>query len=348
MTDSNTNFGFIYFMTERDLFGYQCGSYVKIGLVKGNDDGRSSLERRKEHQTGNPRRIVVEEEVKTFAQVSTLESLVHQRLAKNRIHGEWFNYGEEGISSYVDLTREINNQLENNVEDEKIVEKYLNIEDNGEEVKASSESEDIYNDLLEIKHDLIKFKTAKEMAVLKLKSFDQRLSKDIDGICSYEKSKPSEKFEKIKFQKDYPDIVEKIGTFIMTQNLTIKKDIKQKRNQTFRNLEEIIKSQKFIDEHSERLIKRNDLSAKLHKDWLNAHVALQPLELKKKSLENKLKIIVGENQAIKNICSWKRRKKKQINKSDLIKYDSELAKKYISIGNAVIKFKVNDFRPYTF
>ena len=54
-------------MTERDLFGYPCGPYVKIGLVKGNDDGRSSFERRKEHQTGNPRRIVVEEEVKTFA-----------------------------------------------------------------------------------------------------------------------------------------------------------------------------------------------------------------------------------------------------------------------------------------
>ena len=38
----------------------------------------------------------------------------------------------------------------------------------------------------------------------------------------------------------------------------------------------------------------------------------------------------------------------KINKRDLIKYDSELAKKYISIGNAFIKFKVNDFRPYTF
>ena len=30
--------GFIYFMTERDFFGYPCGPYVKIGLVKGNDD----------------------------------------------------------------------------------------------------------------------------------------------------------------------------------------------------------------------------------------------------------------------------------------------------------------------
>ena len=54
----NENIGFIYFMTVRDLFGYPCGPYVKIGLVKGNDDGRSSFERRKEHQTGNPLSLI--------------------------------------------------------------------------------------------------------------------------------------------------------------------------------------------------------------------------------------------------------------------------------------------------
>ena len=53
-SDLKQNIGFIYFMTERDLYGYPCGPYVKIGLVKGNDDRRSSFERRKEHQTGNP------------------------------------------------------------------------------------------------------------------------------------------------------------------------------------------------------------------------------------------------------------------------------------------------------
>ena len=70
----NKNIGFIYFMTERDLFGYPCGPYVKIGLVKGNDDGRSSFERRKEHQTGNPREIIIEAEVETHAQVSTFHT----------------------------------------------------------------------------------------------------------------------------------------------------------------------------------------------------------------------------------------------------------------------------------
>ena len=103
------NIGFIYFMTEKDLFGYACGPYVKIGLVKGNDDGRSSFDRRKEHQTGNPREIVIEEEIKTKAQVSTLESLIHQRLAKYRIHGEWFNYSDEGVKPYVEIAKKINN-----------------------------------------------------------------------------------------------------------------------------------------------------------------------------------------------------------------------------------------------
>ena len=42
LENQEKNIGFVYFMTERDLFGYPCGPYVKIGLVKGNDDGRSS------------------------------------------------------------------------------------------------------------------------------------------------------------------------------------------------------------------------------------------------------------------------------------------------------------------
>ena len=39
----NSSLGFIYFMTERDLFGYPCGPYVKIGLVKDNKDPNKYL-----------------------------------------------------------------------------------------------------------------------------------------------------------------------------------------------------------------------------------------------------------------------------------------------------------------
>jgi len=55
-----------------------------------------------------------------------------------------------------------------------------------------------------------------------------------------------------------------------------------------------------------------------------------------------------KTSGIKDICSWKRKKKKQITKNALLKFDPDLAKKYISIGEPQIRFKVNDFRPYHF
>ncbi len=340
--------GFIYFMTERDFFGYPCGPYVKIGLVKGNDDGRSSFERRKEHQTGNPREIIVEAEVKTQAQVSTLESLIHQRLAKYRIHGEWFNYGEKGIQPYVELTKKINDDLEGQIKDNLLINQYALIEDNGEDLKPSSEAKDIHNELLKAKKEIIKIKNEKDLANLKLRSFDKRFYRDIEGICFYEKIKPQEKFDKVNFEKDHPDIFEKLSEEFIKPNFIIKKDLKNKKSEEFKKLEELIESQKLIKDNSFESINRNKDLIKLHSKWLDAHVELQPFELKKKLLENKLKVLVGEYQGIKDICSWKREKKKQIKKNALLKFDSKLANKYISIGESQIRFKVNDFRPYHF
>ncbi len=347
-SDLKQNIGFIYFMTERDLYGYPCGPYVKIGLVKGNDDGRSSFERRKEHQTGNPREIIVEAEVKTLAQVSTLESLVHQRLAKYRIHGEWFNYGEYGIGPYVELTKEINKDLEAQIKDNLLINQYALIEDNGEELKPSSEEKDIHRELLETKQSIIKIKNEKELAKLKLRSFDKSFYRDIEGICFYEKIKPQENFDKVNFEKDHPDIFEALSVEVITSNFTIKKDLKNKKSEEVKKLVDLIESQKFIREDSFDSINRNKDLIKLHSIWLDAHVELQPFELKKKLLENKLKVLVGENQGIKDICSWKRKKKKQITKNALLRFDPELANKYISISESQIRFKVNDHRPYHF
>ena len=344
----NKNIGFIYFMTERDLFGYPCGPYVKIGLVKGNDDGRSSFERRKEHQTGNPREIVIEEEVETHAQVSQLESLVHQRLAKYRIHGEWFNYGKEGIHPYVELTKKINKDLEDQISNNLLISQYSSIEDNGEELQPSSEAKDIHFELLKAKQELIKIKNKKELLNLKLRTFDKKFYRDIDGICFYEKIKPQEKFDKINFQKDHPEIFKKLSVEIINSSFIIKKDLKNKKSEEFKKLEKLIEEQKFYKEESFDSINRNKDLIKLHSRWLDAHVELQPFELKKKLLENKLKVLVGERQGIKDICTWKRKKKKQITKNILFKFDPELANKYTSIGESQIRFKINDFRPYHF
>ena len=53
-TSKLNNPGIIYFVQEKDLLGYSTPNYVKIGLVKENEIGRSGEDRKDEHQTGNP------------------------------------------------------------------------------------------------------------------------------------------------------------------------------------------------------------------------------------------------------------------------------------------------------
>ena len=86
----------------------------------------------------------------------------------------------------------------------------------------------------------------------------------------------------------------------------------------------------------------------MHQEYLEAHALLQPIEYKKKVFENKLKLLTGENQGIQKICTWKRRITKNLGKNDLLNYDSELTQKYITKRKSVIRFKVNDYRPYHF
>lgn len=85
--------GEIYFV--RELAGTGFGPYVKIGLVA-KSDHRSSFERLKEHQTGNPRTLRIDEGqiVKTDA-VSMVEAQLHKIFAPKRVSGEWFNFATE-------------------------------------------------------------------------------------------------------------------------------------------------------------------------------------------------------------------------------------------------------------
>ena len=93
--------GVIYFITEQDGAGRT--DYVKIGLV-GDAEGRTSLARMKEHQTGNPRQLQLPHEVETVF-VTTVESRLHNEYAARRVSGEWFKFDDSGLASAVDRCR---------------------------------------------------------------------------------------------------------------------------------------------------------------------------------------------------------------------------------------------------
>jgi hypothetical protein len=80
--------GTLYFISEVDVLSGQTFDYYKIGLVKESRQG-DSLDRAGEHQTGNPRRLIVRSEIETPA-INDLETMMHDLYATERIFGEWF------------------------------------------------------------------------------------------------------------------------------------------------------------------------------------------------------------------------------------------------------------------
>lgn len=97
--------GTIYFVREIDSKVPGFSDLVKIGLVEGD---RSPFERLREHQTGNPRKLLFDESqfVRTDA-VAFVESQLHSKFAKQRVSGEWFQFqSEQEIAEAVSAARE--------------------------------------------------------------------------------------------------------------------------------------------------------------------------------------------------------------------------------------------------
>ena len=87
--------GEIYFIRETEYPTGTLSPFVKIGLVHYKED-RDSYGRLSEHQTGNPRRLVLDDKhiVKTQA-VDMVEAQLHRIHAHSRISGEWFELSSE-------------------------------------------------------------------------------------------------------------------------------------------------------------------------------------------------------------------------------------------------------------
>ena len=97
--------GELYFIRERDKQTKEISRYVKIGLVKENDD-RASRERALEHQTGNPRELLIHKVIKTPA-ISEIENIVHGLFATERVSGEWFDFTDKKLAEAIETAQNL-------------------------------------------------------------------------------------------------------------------------------------------------------------------------------------------------------------------------------------------------
>jgi len=347
MHNSNHFRKIIYIATEDDQFNNESSNFVKIGRTRESLAGNTLEDRLKNINTGNPRNVSIQREIITEASDSLLESSVHMKLSPKRVNGEWFISSKNDLDNIEKEIIDINKILESEICDDISIENFSQVEDNKNIINPDSEAEDIHQELINLEQEIGHYKENKEKIELNLKLIQNNELINIDGICFYVKSKPIERFDKNSFKNSFPDIVEEIFSKNISSRFSIVNKPSRKKDE-----ENILLNKKFKvileGQKSFSNMPRNSKVEILHSNWLINHSLLQPLELRKQTLEKKLKVRTGENAGIKGICSWKRKIEKKFTKSDVEKYNFELSQKFIIPGKEKINFKINPFRPYKF
>lgn len=103
--------GEVYFLREIDVLSGEMSPYVKIGLV---ELSRESSKRKKEHQTGNPRDLVLVSHFKTEC-VRAVEKYLHWHYIEHGVRGEWFKFSDETLNGVIKYAEDLRDMFANQI-----------------------------------------------------------------------------------------------------------------------------------------------------------------------------------------------------------------------------------------
>ena len=340
------NAGTIYFVREvLDKKG-TLSKNVKIGLV---EDPRTAEDRLREHQTGNPRRLKLEDKrlVKTMA-VKYVESQLHKSFATHRISGEWFHFeSDDLISEAVSLAKKYSKQVAAKMpvlEEADRLSRMLSkgkarsctpaVRKLGKEVALASLSVGLYNDLISQVNSV--FKTA-------MSEEGPDAVKDIvEKIDVYPKPKFSVTEFRAAFKKKDPQLIERYivaesrfaGKFELLVELD-EEDIPDELRHEYRGYVEQISSLK----KSKDYFGLNELK-------LTLMTRRAPFEWTVASGEAQIKVECKQAPGILDVCSWIREMKVRnvFSEGKLFAEDPDLHAQFVITKSSTTRDKYVGFK----
>lgn len=319
--------GEIYFVRERTDNSFS--PFVKIGLVHGV---RDSLERLKEHQTGNPRALFIDDEqvVRTQA-VDRVEAQMHKIFAPKRVSGEWFEFStdkelEQAVSKAQELSEEVSSMMAVFQAAEELSTKI-----SGEaKIPATQEAIDLSTEIAksngEVKVCENLEKVIKSKLVAAMEEDEDNVKDTIQTVTVTFKAK----FNDVEFIKDHADTYAKYVDIVQKWKkpdfrLTAKASLRDELDEDFVN--QILEIESLMDsvgsfKDAYRLIEPQLLLTKLkaRSEW--------NLETSKA----KLKVLCGEAPGIEGVCTWVRKfeEKPVFNEQLFVEQNPELYLDYLT------------------
>ena len=332
--------GEIYFVTEQDGAGHT--EFVKIGLV-GDAEGRSSLGRMKEHQTGNPRPLKLLDVVKTVF-VTTVESRLHSEYAGRRVSGEWFKLDASTLTAAVERCKTLAEEYQREIpilEQAEHLSSTPSVDNLAEETPESQ----VWRE----KHAAAsRGESILEDATERLKSYFKRLhaeGTDVRHVAKISERQGSRSFNVDAFREQHPDL------WAQHQVTLTKISSGGLRVTAMRDLSagglgiedaEALSLKLFTGiESSDSSI---DALSSLHDTYLEL-IGLQPLYEEQKALASAhLKILCGEHSGITNVCTWKRTLKEETKLDEAAVKELHNEKYLVFTSSGAPSLVVNIFR----
>ena len=336
--------GTIYINRDRDFITNEWGNFVKIGLVK---DEREAETRRKEHQTGNPREVLIVREFESPL-VTHLETRLHNRYAERRVSGEWFLMDDEFVQN--ELYPTIESMISKIENDNPYYLRRLeleNVESNGVIREPTQDEIDLHEQYKDAKERNERVNAS--IAILKRQLVEVAgtaggINRIID--FSVKINKESIKVDWKKLEEENPNEIEpflifedaKIGP--VSGTLSIKKTQPlSKIDENLANLESeavsILKSIT-VSQAENAMLDYTDEAISIHGEYLSLLGEEFDTGIEMELIKSKLADLLGEDEGIKDIVSWSRTPKEipekiKLNQKEFQKRHQQIVDAYSSI-----------------
>ena len=329
-----TTQGEIYFVREQEANGFS--PYTKIGLIKYTED-RDSQSRIGEHQTGNPRPLIVFRFVPTFC-VTAAETYMHRKYASHRFHGEWFQLSESQILEAFDFCQSLAKRFEREKGVLDTAKKSKDEVSNGETIGTSEEAQKWLNEYWRARFVIDRCDSITTVYHRTILDADEQ-GEDVSGTAAIQKRAPRAVFDEKGFKAKYQDL--------WTQHLIEKESIAAPRFIAVKISEDSLPVDDFQAEFhvlaskmEEALSPEGGKSQTLfdvHEVYLNLLSFEKQAQVDMDIAEAHLKVLCAENDGIEGVCKWTRKStvKKTLDKTALKSNHPKEYEEFESRGKAV-------------
>jgi hypothetical protein len=295
--------GEIYFIREQLAGGYS--EFTKIGLVR-ERDGRSSADRTKEHQTGNPRLLVSVKGVPTVF-VSAVENTLHREFASRRIlPGEWFRLDDQTLQQAISRCETLAAAYGASIPMFEEAERLKGLPSSSDLLPASEEAEGWWSThrcltygLKQISNVFTSYKAflvdAKARGV------------NVDDYVQISERAGRPTFDKALFQTNYSEIFQSFTVTVIKVNE--KFSVTPVKGESFsgdERIAEAIETTAVLAASITRADESEQALDAMHQLYLTL-IGLQPsLKKQVEIAEANLQALCGTNAGIETICTWPR------------------------------------------